>query len=149
MSVYATNNYDLKIPVDQVETIVDALNQVYLKTYPEWATKAPSPETLVTMIAGFHGSENSDDWAIEDFTIEVEEDPVLRTIPVIHFQGESFGKVSRNLRLFEQILATHEVTGIVWGECEGEYFLSEYMGTKVISHRGEVVFPTYNGELYP
>lgn len=138
MGVYASNSYDITVPMLAIGPIMDQFKDV---TAHRWGDAYPTereahtPETLAVVIAEEAGADDTD--GVE---------------AVIHgdsvrISGYSWGKVG----LIDELcvsLAINGSTGIIHGECEGEHFLTELVDKTVVQHAGKVVFPSYTGGLY-
>lgn len=137
MGIYASNNFNLTIPVAAIEAIFAEYQPVEYVYRPAASTTepiAPSVEALVRVIADAFG--NDDD--LPDFTDDGSE---------VYIHGYSYGKLGDAQNL-SPVLAEHGATGIVWGEADGEYFLEEFTDGLWKTHGGQVTYPSYTGTLY-
>ena len=136
MGVYASTTYDLTIPITEIGPILVAFREAARPDwshFPEEWEKDDTPETLGDVIAYVHGNEDSAcEVAIDGSDVRI--------------TGTTYGKVG-DVDLMEMVLSEHGVTGITHGECEGEYFLTEFTGVEHRSHAGMISYPTYKGDL--
>lgn len=138
MGVYASNVYDLTIPMLAIGPVMAEHKEMTAHRWGEaWPTEwdAHTPEALVDMIAREAGADDSDgvEAVIDGGDLRI--------------TGYSFGKVGE-IDSLGIVLATNNATGIIHGECEGEHFLTELADGTVKQHIGHIVFPSYTGTLY-
>lgn len=132
MGTYASNTYELTIPMTEVGKITteyrDLIHGGYYEFPTEW--QDDTPEALVDMILGTCGSD-----AIEDDGFRIEgSDLIIATY--------SSGKTSDTDPLFA-VLAKHGTTGTIESEIEGEWWLASFKDGAVTEHKGVITYPTY------
>ena len=129
MGIYASNTYNLTIPLTAVEPILDEWDQ------PSWdGPYERTADGLVKLVADEFGWDDD----LPEFNVDVNN---------IHIVGWSQGKLGEGEQL-STVLARHGATGIIHGECDGGLFLIEFKDGDYLVHSGKVVFPSYKGSLY-
>ena len=138
MGVYANNTFNVDVPMTEIGQIItefhDVINSRGYGWQAEWDEE--TPETLGRIITDLYGCEDLDGW---DVSIDG---------TVMQLSGHTFGKVNSDGETLDAILAEHGAVGIIHGECEGEFFMTEYTGTELLYHAGRVTYPTYKGGRY-
>jgi hypothetical protein len=131
MGVYATNTYNLTIPMTEVGKITsefrDKVRGTWYELPAEW--EADTPEALVDIITQTFGCDDKAEGP------RIEGDSLILC-------DSTFGKVGDTEALCAT-LAEHGVTGTIESEVDGEFWLTSIRDGGWNDHKGVVTYPTY------
>jgi hypothetical protein len=138
MGIQASNSYNLTIPVAAIEPFWAEYKPMTYDFVDGKYVRVPaiaSVDEMVRVITDAFGNDEA-------------EQPEYDVIDgVLKIEGFTYGRLG-DADAVAIALARHGATGIVWGEADGEPFLTELTDGDTRTHGGQVVFPTYKGSLY-